>query len=1252
MKAMKTSMLAAAALAAACGASAGVTATWTGAADAYWTNAANWLVEGDVPAKCPGALMYADADPDLPSCDEAVFDATCTSGRTTIDLDGLYSVSNVIVRGAECPKYTFGSSTDQLLMLEVKGNFTIESTVPAESCPIVEAELGTGNFSYSWWGKPGIGTVMIVRNDSAGKLVFNSRFCTQRRRDAEILSSEYMEPAVTIAGTGDFEFNAEQTPPHLWLLSFSNWDGATMRFNKNFLCMKRMNTYKDTRFVIAKDATFGSFVGNNVGMSINSGGVATMEGEGTFRIVENNNAKFSSRGSLNIYNGRIDVRSKVECYSSNVTTPRVILSTTTSNAERCLKLCGEPADFPGGVIFEGSPQLAALGTNKLGNCGAFIVTNAVQSANATFCWISANEGEALTVPIEFHGPESSVFMVENKGSRPFTVSSAVTAPDGAKTLYLNGSEAPVVFNATLPSQGIALKLAKKVVIPEAASLANCTAISVLGGADVTFEGTAARTLPSVSVASGANSISFTGATTMTFSGISIAGGSLDIKTADSGASVVFDGKTSADAPPAGLTLDGLAPAFDDNGRLYVQSSSVDVQIAARGDVVPDAPSSVVGITSAGSGEADTLAADATAVAGIVQQNPAAAEIAIGEGQVLTAGEVAIDHGFGNFAVGSVSGQGALAAASSPLVLRNDSPVGTLSVNAALASADLEKKGDCKVSLLGGMTPPVGGMLLRSGETSIAGGTWNTTSATRIVVTNKAALSICGDARVISDAGATSVNRSIPTINIEGGLLKIGGNAVITNRIVMNYSLQTRTSAIHQDGGTLYLQGDTANNFYFFDYKGSGYSKGYWDISGGTVALSGKLAIAGSFSNAGIHQSGGRINSAASPFRICAGSSCNAEFVMTGGTNTFANINLRDWGTYSDSRGVFTMDGPEAMATVNGQVQMVYENNENPAALTYGMLNLVSGVFCANGAKRGGTYHSAEHRVKSKAYINFNGGTFKTRADTSPPPTYGLFGGSESDTSSEKSWIDYVTIYKGGAVIETDASNRKVYISNPLRAPTGKGVASIDFAAYEGQKTGLMAPPIVMIEGDGQGASAYAVFDAASGSITGIRVVSPGWGYTTATAKLYYGSMYNATGVVCPLTLADAESGGLTKKGEGKLFLGAVNTYTGDTVLKGGVLSLYTAGALPAESTVVYDGGSLESKAAAFPSSIKVRIPGAETDSVRSHLIATFTDSLPETPPVVEVVNSPAGTTRDWRARYGSGKKLYARRIYGFSLMIR
>ncbi|MGN0833313.1 MAG: autotransporter-associated beta strand repeat-containing protein [Kiritimatiellia bacterium] len=78
---------------------------WTGAQDAYWTNAANWTVGGAVPADVPGRyLTFGGEATNLDAV--AVFDAT-GGDRTTVWLDGHLCVSSVVFR-AGAPVYTLG----------------------------------------------------------------------------------------------------------------------------------------------------------------------------------------------------------------------------------------------------------------------------------------------------------------------------------------------------------------------------------------------------------------------------------------------------------------------------------------------------------------------------------------------------------------------------------------------------------------------------------------------------------------------------------------------------------------------------------------------------------------------------------------------------------------------------------------------------------------------------------------------------------------------------------------------------------------------------------------------------------------------------------------------------------------------------------------------------------------------------------------------------------------------------------------
>jgi autotransporter-associated beta strand protein len=139
----------------------------------------------------------------------------------------------------------------------------------------------------------------------------------------------------------------------------------------------------------------------------------------------------------------------------------------------------------------------------------------------------------------------------------------------------------------------------------------------------------------------------------------------------------------------------------------------------------------------------------------------------------------------------------------------------------------------------------------------------------------------------------------------------------------------------------------------------------------------------------------------------------------------------------------------------------------------------------------------------------------------------------------------------------------------LTAPSGKGVVAIPLAK---PIKGLVGSPYVDIFGDGMGATAYAEFDSVSGTVTGIRVTSPGNDYTSAVATLKYGTETIAT-IDCELGVC--ASGGLTKIGSGTLTVKVANTYTGATVLKGGTLLLNDDNLIAPASKLVLDGGTLD-----------------------------------------------------------------------------
>ncbi len=144
------------------------------------------------------------------------------------------------------------------------------------------------------------------------------------------------------------------------------------------------------------------------------------------------------------------------------------------------------------------------------------------------------------------------------------------------------------------------------------------------------------------------------------------------------------------------------------------------------------------------------------------------------------------------------------------------------------------------------------------------------------------------------------------------------------------------------------------------------------------------------------------------------------------------------------------------------------------------------------------------------------------------------------------------------------------VAQALLAPTGNGVAVGGFTPI----SGLIGAPYVQVLGTGTGATAQAIFDSATGTMTGIVVTNPGVNYTGTPTFLISGGGLSANQTVNATTFANT-SGGLTKTGAGTLTLSAANTFTGDTVISGGTLTTGIATALQ-NSTLNYNnqGGSL------------------------------------------------------------------------------
>ena len=179
---------------------------------------------------------------------------------------------------------------------------------------------------------------------------------------------------------------------------------------------------------------------------------------------------------------------------------------------------------------------------------------------------------------------------------------------------------------------------------------------------------------------------------VTFAGLATSGGTLDIITG--AGSITVTGASGA--APSWLTYEGGPAEFDENGVLRKTVIGIDTQIAGHGDVVPDDAAKNVGITSAGSGAPDTLEKTVTSVKSLTQQDAAPTEIALGADETLKTDRLTVGADAADLSVGTVTGQGTLAALSGAFSFDAENPDSTLTVRAALGiptTADVAKMGE-------------------------------------------------------------------------------------------------------------------------------------------------------------------------------------------------------------------------------------------------------------------------------------------------------------------------------------------------------------------------------------------------------------------------------------------------------------------------------------------------------------------------------------------------------------------------------
>ena len=180
---------------------------WTGAQDAYWTNAANWTVGGAVATDAPGVRFTTKDWQTFTNLNAtASFGAVEEGKPTTIDLDGLFFVSNLVVK-AGAPKYTFGTAGQYLGLAHEGGRFTVEKGAAA---PAV-----AGVYGFLWYpgmkeSKPDTyDTPDEARfvNESEGELVLSNFGNTSPNTPSSGIGGTWCR-FIGLGGTGDIRIDS------------------------------------------------------------------------------------------------------------------------------------------------------------------------------------------------------------------------------------------------------------------------------------------------------------------------------------------------------------------------------------------------------------------------------------------------------------------------------------------------------------------------------------------------------------------------------------------------------------------------------------------------------------------------------------------------------------------------------------------------------------------------------------------------------------------------------------------------------------------------------------------------------------------------------------------------------------------------------------------------------------------------------------------------------------------------------------
>ncbi len=468
-------------------------------------------------------------------------------------------------------------------------------------------------------------------------------------------------------------------------------------------------------------------------------------------------------------------------------------------------------------------------------------------------------------------------------------------------------------------------------------------------------------------------------------------------------------------------------------------------------------------------------------------------------------------------------------------------------------------------------PGVNGTWSNTGGTWTAGGPWSNANPDTFVHNSTTRSRVTLSGAIVAQH----------VQNFNGGILLLdnaSAGLTTTGNLYVGYNANS-AAAFRQSNGTVTLNNAATPKL----GVGTNGAYGYYDFSGGTIHVT---ADSGSRVGQHVGATGVFYQSGTSSF-INAG-----NLILTSNANSLTNVGQ---GVYYMTGGTYAYEDGGTVASTLGKYTL--EFNSHSTSKT--QLTIVGDALMRQRAISLGAGAAAAHGVDAAGVLNINSGgvleATKIAAQTAEPSTRHLnFNGGtlrSYHTGNTNEFVQggvnrfVVNIFENGATFDVPNSGTTAAVARELSAPVGKGISGVTYDIIDGG-SGYIGAPAVVIDGV-TGATAVANMEPdAPGSNTyrvkSITITSPGInaGDTPSFSFFGGGTSDPATNDGVTLSTALNVSGGITKTGLGTLLLSGdlanasnVSTYTGETRIEAGTLSLSNLANISASSRVTVLGGA-------------------------------------------------------------------------------